>query len=738
MTGKVVDEQTGRPVGAFRVKLGSPTEPGPKDEQDEPDEEILGHFSEVGAEVRSPDGTFAVPDRASRGVFSVLVSAEGYAPSRVGRVAAQAAGATKPPALIRLGKGDRIAGSVLDAETGRGGAAAEVLLLVSLRPFPKLFEATCIQGPPGERGVEWMERAATGPDGGFEFPHAPAWGHPALVVRSAGYAFTVVRDPSPAKPVVIRFARGATIEGTAKDFPGMDRRRAYVDAGSEGLWLGRTRLRRGGSFRLEGLTEGAWTLRLMMDDRDQRQAATVSLAVGQTMRLDLANPPGFRVNGRVTRGGAPCPGIDIRVSCTDLDWTADRPTDAEGRYSVPGFPPGAVKVEARDNRRGIPERESVPLVSQTACVVDRDITVDFTFLAGRIEGHLLEGGIDFTPLRLEGQDAPPDRVLGLWRDEKSSGFWDSRIDQEDRRLLGLRATRLIASARYTRCGDRGTVDAEGRFAIDRLLPPGDYALWIAPSDTSLASLPSLAAGGRVERGGAAARFNLRLDRDAAFRVKLVDSETRAPLAGARIVVCTAAGFLLAGSRHDDCIYLRRPLDQAFDRGTGVFKTDREGVFSLDTLERVDYGLWVVAPGYGTRFVAPVAARAQKPPPETTFALERAGTLVLRAAPALLKGLPNPYLAYRIRDAAGRAVCPGGECSWGVPPFETGVAKLFEASPPECRTEIAPPGRYTLEWEIYQRAVQGPDERGHFLPAAHHGKAEIEIRKAGETVVPLVP
>ena len=168
-----------------------------------------------------------------------------------------------------------------------------------------------------------------------------------------------------------------------------------------------------------------------------------------------------------------------------------------------------------------------------------------------------------------------------------------------------------------------------------------------------------------------------------------------------------------------------------------FKTNREGIFGLAELERTDYGVWVIAPGYGARFVAPVPAKAQNPPPETPIALERTGTLVLKAPPDLLKGLPNPYLAYRIRDAAGRAVCPGGKVD-KMPPYETGVGQLFGAAAPELRINTIPPGRYTLEWEIHQLPETEAETGPRVLPAAHHGKAEIEIRKGQETVVPLTP
>jgi hypothetical protein len=163
--------------------------------------------------------------------------------------------------------------------------------------------------------------------------------------------------------------------------------------------------------------------------------------------------------------------------------------------------------------------------------------------------------------------------------------------------------------------------------------------------------------------------------------------------------------------------------------------------ALDDLQPADYGVWVVAAGYGARFVAPVVASREKP--TTEIPVERTGALVVKTAPGLLERLKFPYLVYRISDEAGRAMFPGGEHDpWA--PLASGATRLFGKGDPTRRVDVVPPGRYTIEWEIHLPLDAVWEYLFNTMPrptvplAAHRGKASFEIRKGAETVLELSP
>jgi len=723
----VVDEQTGKPITQFNVSLSFPVSRN----QDDPDASLQSRLIKPGADGRSDDGSFTVGELHCRGVFSVIVSAEGYAQSRVDRVVAQPADKPGQPLIVKLGKGRTLSGSVVDAQTGRPVAGAEVVLVAS--PYPPQRDFYLRQLKDTRNTDIHVRRAPTGQDGSFEFPHVPGSGYRFVIVQTPEHAIHLTTNPPAEKPLAIQLSPGGTIEGTTQGVVGLDPKKAFVEAKGAGLVLEQLPVREDGTFRIDRVPAGDWFLTLMEDWRP-KQKAKVKVAAGQTTRLDFARPPGHKVSGRVTRSGEPLEGVGVSITSAP-EWLGSATTGAGGSYTIPGILPGDYTVRAtRGQRPGRIEFRSTKWVT----VTDRDVSVDFAFSSGRIEGRVLEagsgkplGGRFILAMRFEKPDAPPNKTvtLGTFRDRLC--FGTSGASDTNSALLGLRATRDLSPAPYRSRGyDQSAAD--GSFSIENL-EAGDYTLFI--SHRSLRS-PGFLPRVRIERDGASASVEVRIRQDGSFKVKVLASDTREPVAGARIGLCTSAGVQLTASRlvRKPGVPEGRPLDRD-DYTIERFQTDAQGAFSLDGLLDAEYGLWVVAPGFGARFVAPVPASPQAP--ETVVELRRAGVLILRPVPEAIKDVPNPYVAYRVCDASGRPVHPGGEISGGSP-METGVAKLFGKERAEWRIDTIPPGRYSVEWEIHQRPEPKQVRYWRTLPAVHRGEAEVEIRKGEEAVIQLLP
>ncbi len=718
IAGKVVDDATGQPIPAFRLRLDGTRAPR------KPDDPWPGSppmSSRREREYRSRDGTFTCFDLECPKSYAVIVQAEGYAASRVEPVVAQPADWEKWPFVIRLGKGETLSGRLVDDASGQPVGGAQVFLDLAPEPMRGFISVWSLKHPDSSGGV--VEETTAGPDGRFELRASAAWKDRMLWVRAPGYAMQFL-SPVKADPGTIRLARGGTIVGNVKGFPDLWPDGAFVTADNERVHLEGTRIGPDGTFRIGELAPGVWQL-ILFQGREWLRGARVSVAAGQTAQVDFAHLPGFTLSGRLTRSGKALEGVHVTVnSSADGAWIAKVASDADGRYAVPSLPPGGYFAEI--GGLGAEPDEPQGSDKRFALIADKDAQLDFTIHTSRIQGRIVgraggpRSGTMLCLFRRAPQDPPPDQDLSFWRAPSGEFVFLLRSPlPRDADVLGLRATRFLGPERYVECGIYTASGDGGEFATGGLAP-GEYVLLVAEPDSKI---PRFVTGIRIERDGETVKVDARPECDGALRVRVVDSETQRPIPKARLIVCMAGGLEVA----------LRPLPpdprRPWDSGEG--KSD--GLFSLDGLQRMGYGVWVSAPGYGARFVSPVLA-AEKPA-ETVIRLERTGALVFNVAPDLLKGLAFPCLLYCVRDGAGRAVYPGGDWVQG-PPIETGVFKLFGDGPPERRTDLIPPGRYTLEWEIHHYPRLADPQAPEPVPASASGKAEFEIRKGEETVVHL--
>ena len=115
-------------------------------------------------------------------------------------------------------------------------------------------------------------------------------------------------------------------------------------------------------------------------------------------------------------------------------------------------------------------------------------------------------------------------------------------------------------------------------------------------------------------------------------------------------------------------------------------------------------------------------------------MQPTGVLVIKPEPGLLAGIDNPSVVYRISDADGQVVFPGGE-GQGRGVWDTGAAALGGERPEGFRVDVLPVGSYTIKWELHRGStVEEPSPRG--LEPLASGEAQLQITKGEETLLVL--
>lgn len=120
-----------------------------------------------------------------------------------------------------------------------------------------------------------------------------------------------------------------------------------------------------GEFELSGLLEQPYLLFARHSRYGTAQPVEVTPVPGRTTRADFVLPVGGSVSGRVTYGGAPVDGANVRawvsvetevlpppgsmgasMMRTERIWECSATTDADGNYSISGIPEGKLSLYA--------------------------------------------------------------------------------------------------------------------------------------------------------------------------------------------------------------------------------------------------------------------------------------------------------------------------------------------------------------------------------------------------------
>ena len=319
---------------------------------------------------------------------------------------------------IRLGRGGSIGGTVLAG--GRPVAGAQV----------SLSAAGDTGFRPGAGMLGGGEQSALSDDGGrFRFERL----NPGRYTLGAS-----LRDQSstPAEAVVtgddtqevqLVLAAGALVRGVVSGLSEDLLSGVTVSAQGQDFWA-TTRTGRGGTFELTGVPEGVVSLRANAGDfltGSRSASASVTIGPGQAeAAAEIVFEQGFRVEGRVSRGGKPVPDAMVMAFPESGNLrSANGRTDEAGQYALEGLEAGRYNINA-STQDGAPIRRTVD--------VSGDTTVDL--------------------------EAPPARLGG------------TVVEAESGRSLGDVQVRLEDEESGMRFVNTATTDSSGRFAFEDLEP----------------------------------------------------------------------------------------------------------------------------------------------------------------------------------------------------------------------------------------------------------------------------
>ena len=341
--GRIVDETTGQPVASFNVRLDIVR----NNVGGRPFGTFAAYLRGRGQDCRADDGCFTIEELTCRAAHVVIVTAPGYAETRLEEVIAKPQDSPDWPLKIKLGQGVPFTGTVTDAAAGKPIAGAEVLLIRSsdpLRQVPlRVFEER-------DRYIFSADLAQSDSEGRFEF-RMPASERRAfsLLVRHKEYAPTLLQNIPRDAPAAVVLSKGATVLCKAREVPGFmeDQWRVELIVGS--LQIEGSRFGKDGTATISNVPAG--------DDRDIRllsrrgveNVARIALKPGETVEVDFAHPPGTKLNGanevEFSKGitcqgtvtfadtGKPAPGVTVKFALMEHPDITTR-TNAQGGFKI--------------------------------------------------------------------------------------------------------------------------------------------------------------------------------------------------------------------------------------------------------------------------------------------------------------------------------------------------------------------------------------------------------------------
>jgi len=285
LTGRVVDDDTGKPIRTFRVRLFTAYAT-----EDHASAHGLPHLwtSADGRAIEHPSGVFETEPTFDAGsVIGIEVDAEGYGPARVDSHVIPA-DPDPDSLLIRLRRAGALAGVVLDAQTGDPVEGARVKLFNDenrLRSDEAYYE----------HNHRPATLTTTGEDGRFRIDgispgeHSVAALHEAYAVGLAG----PFRIDAGAEPVEceLRLSNGSKILGRLVDVSGNpvpDTRVGASTSDARGIEIRRgTRTDREGRFSFEHLLAGDYRVSRQKERGETRLLYYLTLGPSETRDLFL-------------------------------------------------------------------------------------------------------------------------------------------------------------------------------------------------------------------------------------------------------------------------------------------------------------------------------------------------------------------------------------------------------------------------------------------------------------------
>ncbi|HVE82875.1 MAG TPA: carboxypeptidase regulatory-like domain-containing protein, partial [Myxococcales bacterium] len=252
---------------------------------------------------------------------------------------------SRPPSRVRITAGAR---QSLEMELARATIIAGFVLNDAADGLPDaVVEAVRTDAAPGCPGCRLSVR--TGADGSFEL-YPLAEGEYTVRATHERYLPGEATRIHPMRDLRLSLAPGAAAFGTVRDPDQPGAVRAAVSLrGPDGAVVRPPRaVDTNGSFRLEGLADGDYTLAVESADPLPRRAeATLSIRRGVSAGADVTLPSGGAVSGRVVDdAGKPLAGAKVLAAPAEGRGMAMVPTEADGTFTFEHAPPGKYRVSA--------------------------------------------------------------------------------------------------------------------------------------------------------------------------------------------------------------------------------------------------------------------------------------------------------------------------------------------------------------------------------------------------------
>ena len=295
---------------------------------------------------------------------------------------------------IRLGQGGTISGTVLSA--GRPVVGAAVSLGAA---------GESMRGPFGDE-----QQAVSDDAGRFRFERLNP-GRYSLTASLRGQSSSPVDVALPtadaSQDVSLLLAEGATIRGRVSGLAEAARASVSVSANGPESYFASTRTGVDGTFELTGAPRGTINLNGRTGDfmTGSRTASShVTIGEGQTeVAAEIVFEAGFRVDGRVTRGGRPVTDASVSAMPHGEGRSASDRTDESGAYSLEGLAEGTYTFAAFSMFGG----DAAPIRRQVQ--ITGDTTVDLEAPVARLAGNVVEveSGRPLSEASVEVEDPEP-------------------------------------------------------------------------------------------------------------------------------------------------------------------------------------------------------------------------------------------------------------------------------------------------------------------------------------------
>lgn len=430
---RVVEAETGSPIGDARVSVMVPNEQRTGNPVDRTRHDTSGRTSARGE---------VVMEGLEPGVYRLLARAEGWCGNETSvRVPAEG---TVPEATVELERGLEIAGRVLgpedepvagarvhaspaaralgaatharwpdhvrsDADGGfvlRGvsagewvvraqvvdGATPDVVASAGEREVELRLDATGalrgrVVGPDGEpaaariramrEGGGGAGEGRAGTDGTFQILRLPAGSYSVLAQSdTAGYGRgTAEVEGGRTADLEIRLSGGATVEGVVRGLRPAELARCMVMGGQD------ARPAADGTFTMQGVAPGRRRIAAVVGAQEREKGVWVEAVLGEVVRAEIDFEDGSEVRGRVVRLKGELDGLGVRLDCAGD--VALATTRAGGTFRLQGIVPGACQAVVRDASGRL-------LLDRPVLIVDGE-ELRLQIGGGRVRGRVVVG-----------------------------------------------------------------------------------------------------------------------------------------------------------------------------------------------------------------------------------------------------------------------------------------------------------------------------------------------------------